>query len=149
MVRGKGQKKELLSLSALDNLKDEKKELEATERELNEGAGAGTRGSAVDKVAIRREINRLDTVIGDSSPGKIGALTKDALLKEEEELEEKIALGMPTQYEMRQPTKNPGAVRKHIEWGKRNAANIERYVHIQRLLRPFEPKSIEVLRKEK
>jgi len=119
--------------------------VDALIKEVEDGAGDGR----VDVGRLREESKRLDRVIVDSSPVKTTGMTKDKFIKEEKELEEKIAEGMPTRYEMAQPTKNPGAVRKHMEWCKRNQANIERYVYIQRTIRPFEPKSIEVLRKEK
>jgi len=98
---------------------------------------------------LKNEINRIGAAIHHGTPGNIRAIEKDKLIKEEKELEDAIAKGMPTFYEMRQPTKNPGAVRKHMAWSRRNKQNIARYKQIQRILRPLEPKSIEVLRKEK
>lgn len=138
-------KKEYLSLSEVQNLQDEKRELEATVREIEGGAGDGR----VDAVRIKQEIRMLETAIGDRTPEKVSGPQKDRLCSEEKDLEKVIATGMPTRYEMARPTKNPGAVRKHMEWCKRNQASIERYVEIQRKIRPMEPKSIEVLRREK
>ena len=134
-----------MSPSEVQSLQDEKRELEATEREIQEGAGDGR----IDASRIRKEISRIDNAIGERTPERVSGTRETSLKKEEESLELKIAEGMPTRDEMMRPTKNPGAVRKHIEWCKRNQASIERYVQIQRTLRPLEPKSIEVLRREK
>jgi hypothetical protein len=133
----------------MQGLKEERHELETTIKEAETGAGSGNRGSELDTASLKRQIQRIDSAIEDRTAETVRGRDKDALIKEETELKEQIALGMPTRYEMNQPTKNPGAVRKHIEWGKRNQKNIERYVQIQRILRPMEPESIETLRKEK
>ena len=143
MTRGK--KKEYLSPTEVQSLQEEKRELEATVREIESGAGDGR----IDVSGIRKEISKLDNAIGDRTPDKVYGVQKDKLAKEERELEAAIADGMPTRDEMARPTKNPGAVRKHMEWCKRNKGTIDRYVQIQRQLRPMEPKSIEVLRREK
>jgi len=129
----------------VQSLQDEKRELEATEREIQDGVGDGR----IDATRIRNEIRKIDNVIGDRTPERVSGSRETSLRREEEALESKIADGMPTRDEMARPTKNPGAVRKHMEWCKRNQASIERYVQIQRQLRPLEPKSIEVLRREK
>jgi hypothetical protein len=129
----------------MQSLQEEKRELETTVREIEDGAGDGR----IDSTRIKAEILRIDNVIGEGTPNKIYGVQKDKLAKEEKELESRIGEGMPTVDEMRRPTRNPGAVRKHMEWCKRNQANIERYVEIQRQLRPLEPKSIEVLRRER
>jgi len=137
--------KEYLSQREIEGLEDEKRELEST---LYESDGYGS-SEQVDKGKLKSEINRLGAAIHHGTPSQIRAVEKDKLVKEEKELEVVISEGMPTWHEMHQPTKNPGAVRKHIAWSKRNIANIDRYKQIQRILRPLEPKSIEVLRKEK
>lgn len=148
MVRAQKKKQEYLSPVERENLESEKKELETTLAELEE-SGKGTQAEQIDRSRIKAEISRLDHAIEIRTPGRVRAIEKDRLHKEEKELEEKIAEGMPTKYEMRRPTENPGAVRKHMAWCNRNEGRIERYREIQRLLRPFEPKSIENLRKEK
>jgi hypothetical protein len=130
-------------------LKEEKKELESALKEIEGGTGVGTAGSQVDVGKIKREIARIDMVIGDGTAPKPKASEQDQLVREEKELEDQIAEGMPTRDEMRHPARNPGAVRKHMEWGNRNQAKIQRYVAIQRILRPRDPKSIENLRKDK
>ena len=144
-ARGTKKKPELLSPTGVQNLQEEKREIDATIREVESGVGDGR----IDVGKLKGESRRLEDEIHERTPAKTTGITKDRLVKEESELEDKIAEGMPTRYEMQQPTKNPGVVRKHMEWCKRNQANIERYVQIQRTIRPFEPKSIEVLRKEK
>ena len=126
-------------------MQDEKRELESTLREVESGAGDGR----VNVGAIKGEIQSLDNAIHERTAPKTTIITRDRLAAEEKELEKAIAEGMPTRDEMRRPSRNPGAVRKHLEWNKRNLDNIERYVEIQRTLRPMEPKSIDVLRKEK
>ena len=146
MTRGQ-KKREYLSPSELQGLNDERAELQSVKKEMAEGAGIGARQADVSM--IDKQIAGIDRAIEERTPEKIHGLVKDKVYKEEEALEAKIALGMPTRDEMRFPTKNPGAVRKHMEWCKRNEGNISRYVAIQRQLRPMEPKSIEVLRKEK
>ena len=148
MVRGKG-KSQYLSQSELESLKEEKKELANALAEVQEGAGIGTAGSQIDLSRLKRDMGRLDAAIEAGTAPTPRAVEKDRLVKEEQELEEAIAQGMPTQYEMRKPSLNPGAVRKHMEWGVRNQKDIQRYVEIQRILRPHEPKSIENLRREK
>lgn len=144
MVRGQ-KRKELLSPSEIQSLQDEKRELEATKQEIAAGAGDGRMNAA----SLDQQIRKIDDAIQERTPDKPSGVQKDRLWKEEKELEERIAEGMPSRYEMRKPTENPGAVRKHMEWCRRNQADIERYVQIQRTLRPQEPKSIEVLRREK
>lgn len=130
-------------------MQDEKQEIRATISELEGGAGVGSSGSGINVSNLKKQIDNIDRTIEERTPEKIHGVTKDRLYKEESALESKIAEGMPTRDEMQRPTKNPGAVRKHMEWCKRNQSQIERYVQIQRILRPMEPKSIEVLRKEK
>lgn len=140
--------KEFLSQSEIENLNDEKKELQSALREIESGTGAGTRAQ-IDPATLKRQIAQIEHAIQSRTPDDVRGAEKDKLVAEELELEEKIAEGMPTRWEMAQPSKNPGAVRKHMAWCNRNQQRIERYVKIQRILRPLEPKSIEVLRKEK
>jgi hypothetical protein len=138
-----------LSQSELSSLKDERNELNVALNEVQGGAGAGTAASQIDTSRLKREISRIDSIIDEKTAPSPRAIEKDRLVKEEKELEEAIAEGMPTRFEMRRPSENPGAVRKHIQWGERNVLNIRRYVEIQKILRPHDPKSIEVLRKDK
>lgn len=152
MVRGKGTTKEVpyVSASEIETITDEKRELESVLREIEGGTGIGNQGSSVDVNRIKRELAHLNSVLDAAkNPEKISGKSKDLLADEERELEEELKAGMPTQWEMRKPSLNPGAVKKHIRWGERNFANIQRYVEIQRKLRPDEPKSIENLRRER
>jgi len=148
MVRGKKPpvEQEYLSQSERENLESEKKDLENTLAQA-EGFGQGTEG--LDVAAIKRDIARLDHAIGERTPQSARGKEKDALIKEEREIEEKLQVGMPTDFEMRQPHRNPGAVKKHQNWLSRNNPLIERYRTIQRILRPFDPKSVESLRKDR
>lgn len=150
MVRGQNkQKKEYLSASEIESLQGEKRELESTLKEIEGGSGVGTQGGQIDVGKIKQQIKYIDNVLNECVAPSVKGITKDRLVEEEKELEEQIAVGMPTFEEMRHPAKNPGAVRKHMEWGNRNQRKIHRYIEIQRILRPNEPKSIENLRKEK
>ena len=153
MVRAKKKPvvpKEYLSPSEREGLEDDKRELEVQLKEIDqEGYGAGGPGSQVDKSRLQREIGQIDTAIHSRSPEKLRGVEKDRLYKREKELEEVLAEGMPSWYAMRNPTKNPGVVRKHMAWLNRNNAAIEEYRQIQRQLRPFDPKSYEELRKER
>jgi hypothetical protein len=144
--RSQKKSQEFLSESERVGLEDQKRELEA---ELKNEEKYGKEGIAINTATIQRQIKSIDHAIETRTPGRTRGADKDKLVKEEKELEEKISAGMPTDYEMRQPNRNPGAVRKHMNWDKRNVENINRYRQIQRILRPGEPKSIENLRKEK
>ena len=141
--------KQYLSNSEVESLTDEKRELEVALNELKSGAGAGSAGAQVDVAKIERDIKRIDNAIEEGRAPVARGIEKDRLAAEERELEDELRQGMPTQWEMRKPSLNPGAVRKHMQWGERNFARIKRYVEIQKILRPHEPRSIENLRKEK
>ena len=147
-ARGKQQKQaeEYLSESERVGLEDQKRELQS---ELDAQEKYGAEGIAIDTGKIKKQIAGIDHAIQIRTPGKIRATEKDKLHKEEQQLEESIATGMPTLYEMRQPSKNPGAVRKHMSWTDRNKDNVKRYRQLQRMLRPGEPKSVENLRKDR
>jgi len=71
------------------------------------------------------------------------------MAKESDRLEQEMSVGMPSWDEMRHPSKNPGAVRKHMTWNSRNFDKIERYRRIQMILNPGEEKSVENLRKDR
>ena len=132
----------------MTDLKGEQQELQSTINEIESGAGQGTKAS-INVAGLKQQMNQIGRAIEERTPATPRGVRKDSLASEEKLLEGKIAEGMPTRDEMRRPHRNPGAVRKHMEWSKRNQARIERYVEIQRTLRPMEPKSIDVLRKEK
>jgi hypothetical protein len=150
MVRGKGtvvETKETLSFTEKEGLLDEKKELQATLSEIQANPGSSKAGM-IDTSTLRAKINRIDHAINIREVEQVRGKSKDSLYREEREIEDHLAQGMPTRYEMDHPARCPGAVRKHMAWDARNKQAIQRYVEIQRILRPEEPKSIEELRKE-
>lgn len=146
----RAKKKQVLSVSELDGLKSEKRDLENTLADA-EGFGTGTAGEQIDKSKIKAEIAHYEHEIQAGSPGRITGKTKDNLFREEKQLEEQFRKGMPTRYEMDHPGKCPGAVRKHMHWLNENEKSgyVDQYRQIQRTLRPGEEKSIETLRKDK
>ena len=146
----RAKRKQVLSTTELDGLKSEKKELESSLRE-SEGYGSGTQGEQIDKGKIKAEIAYYDKEIHAGSPGRLTGKSKDSLYKEEKALEEQFKEGLPSTWEMDKPGKNPGAVRKHLSWLKRNenSGDVNRYREIQRSLRPGEERSIENLRKDR
>jgi hypothetical protein len=147
----RAKKKQVLSVTELDGLKSEKRDLEGALADA-EGFGSGTAGGQVDKSKIKAEIAHYDREIHDGSPGRVTAKTKDNLYREEKALEEQFRKGMPTRSEMRNHMgRHPGAVRKHKFWLNENQKSgyVDRYREIQRTLRPGEEKSIEELRKDK
>lgn len=148
MIRAK--KKQVLSVGEIQNLKDEKRDLEQA-LEQAEGFGAGTAGEQIDKAKIKAEIAHYEHEIEAGSPGRLAGKTKDSLYREEKQLEEQFLKGLPTKYEMDHPGKCPGAVRKHMAWLNNNEKTgyVDRYRQIQRMLRPGEEKSIETLRKDR
>ena len=151
MNRSKAKPKVLskaLSQCELEGLEEDRREIESSLREA-ESYGKGTAAEQVDKGRMKSEIKHISDTIDQGTPVSVRGANKDKLIKEEKELEEAIAVGMPTWYEMRQPTKNPGAIRKHMDWCKRNKVRIGRYKQLQRVLNFSSPKSIENLRKER
>ena len=148
MVRGSGKVKELLSQAEKEDLLDQKQGLMDIQKET-ESYGKGTSAEQVDQAAIQRQIQRIDKAIADREPPKLRGPQKDEWSKEAEQIENELREGMPTKEEMRFPAKNPGAVRKHMNWDARNREKIERYRYIQRVLNPDDPRSVENLRREK
>lgn len=151
MIRSRKKKTAVLSVTEIENLKSEKRELEQALKEA-EGYGAGTAGEQLDKARIKQQIAYYDRAIAEGMPpSRIAGKTKDSLYREEKELEEQFKKSLPTRYEMEHPAKCPGAVRKHLKWLNENEKTgyVDRYREIQRILRPGEEKSIESLRKEK
>lgn len=145
MVRSKGHK-EILSSTEKEVLQGEKRELQDS---LKTEFGVGTAAQQIDKAKIQKQIDNIDRAIAERQVPKVRGAEKDAMAREAERIEEELREGMPTRDEMRYPVKNPGAVRKHMNWDKRNAPKIERYRYIQRILNPDDPRSVENLRKDK
>lgn len=149
MVRSRGKGPvELLSKSEREGLENQKAELESQLKELDE-FGQGTPAAQMDKAEIKRQIARIEKALAARETPHVTGAKKDELIKEAHEIEEKLRDGMPTRDEMNHPARYPGAVRKHLNWLKRNAALIERYRHIQLLVNPDQPESVETLRKDR
>jgi len=148
MTRGKGKNVEILSPSERQVLEDEKRELQDSLKEADQ-YGKGTAAEQMDRSTIKKQIDRIDHEIDSRQAPKVRGAAKDDLVKEAEELALRLQENMPTKDEMRYPVKNPGAVRKHMNWCKKNAVNVERYRYIQRIINPEDPRSVENLRKEK
>lgn len=147
----KKQSPQILTTGELQSLKDEKHELESTLKSLEGGdrVGAGTAAEQIDRGKLRAEAQRLGKLIESGTPGKISGQTKDRLFEEARQLGEQIQNGMCSQDEMRRPEKHPGSIQKHVEWERRNQANIQRWKQIQRQLEHSDPTaaSIERLRR--
>ena len=150
MTRGKGKnkQKEILTPAEKEGLLAEKKELQGILKE-RESFGSGTAAEQLDLQNIKREIKRIDDSIAAREAPKYRGTQKDKLVKECQELEETLKVGLPTREEMRYPVRNPGAVRKHLRWNAKNVENIKRWKFLQRVLNPDDPKNYEQLRREK
>lgn len=148
MVRGSGKTKELLSPAEKENLLDQKRELQDTLKETQQ-YGKGTSAEQIDQAVLQKQIDRIDKAIEEREPPRLRGAQKDELAKEAEQIEAELREGIPSRYEMDFPSKNPGAVRKHLAWSAKNAQKVERYRYIQRVLNPDDPRSVENLRREK
>jgi hypothetical protein len=138
---------EVLSPAEKEGLRDQVRELKDSLKERQQ-YGIGTAAEQIDQEKVKRDIKRIENSIAMREV-KVTSSERDRLVKEEEELIGKLSLGLPTRDEMDHPAKNPGAIRKHMNWLVRNEANIERWRYIQRVVNPYDPRSIENLRKEK
>jgi hypothetical protein len=136
--------KKMLSSSEIAQLNDEKKELQNILQE----AGDKDRATNVDIYAIQNRIKLIENQLTARETPEVSGSMKDKLIREEKDIEDKLIVGMPSRREMAMPHKFPQAVRKHMAWDARNDKLIRRYVEIQNILRPEEPKSIEELRKD-
>jgi hypothetical protein len=149
MTRGKGVKvKEILSASEKEALQSDKRELQDSLKE-SEQYGIGTKAEQMDRATLQRQITRIDKAIEDREPPKVRGAEKDALIQEAAAIEAELREGIPTREEMRYPGRNPGAVRKHMNWSSKYAPKIERYRYIQRIINPDDPRSVENLRRDK
>lgn len=150
MVRGRGGKGhgEILSVAETESLLGERQELKEVLKERRT-AGIGTSADQLNEAAIQRQIKHIDQAIADRQAPKVSGVEKDAMTKELERLRETLQVGLPTRDEMDKPSKNPGAVRKHMNWNAKNGKNVERWRYLQRVLNPDSPQSIEQLRREK
>lgn len=148
MVRGKGIQGQVLNQTEIETLRDQKRELEAVFRDKDE-YGKGTAAESIDVEQIQREIRRIDSVlVSQDQSRKLSASELDKAMKRMDEIEEICSKGMPTSYEMDKPHKNPGAVRKHLEWSARNAKIIAEYKQLRNITQDY-GRSIESLRKDR
>jgi hypothetical protein len=148
MTRGKGKgTKEILSRSEEDLLRAEQHDLQGALKDTE--FGIGTAAEQIDKDKIKKQIQGIDRAIAERQAPRLKGSEKDAMAKEAEEIEAELREGMPTKHEMDHPGSNPGAVRKHMSWDKRNSDKIERYRYIQKCLNPDDPRSVENLRRDR
>lgn len=140
---------QVLSVGEIQNIRDEKRELENTLKD-QQGYGEGT-GRRVDESAINTQIKRYDAALQKATPPKMSGSERDRMAARAKELEDKFQDGMPTRYEMNHPARCPGAVKKHMAWLGRheNTGEVDEYRQIQRILNPGEELSVERLRKDK
>ena len=149
MVRGRGGKpQEILSASEKESLMGERQEAVSALKE-RESYGKGTAAEQMDENKLKRQIKQIDDAIAAREMPKVSGADKDKMVKELETLTNTLQVDLPTRYEMDQPTKNPGAVRKHMRWVDRNKVNVERWRYLQRVLNPDNPQSVENLRRDK
>jgi hypothetical protein len=152
MVRPKA--KYVLSVTELQGIKQEKKEVESTIKAMtSEGYGEGTRAKAeVDVSKLRAQSQHLDRIIAEGSPDRVSGVQKDRIAQRAAELSEQIQQGMPTREEMRNPgPRHPGAIQKNVIWEKNNLGKVLEWKQLQRQLNPNDPTSsnVESLRREK
>jgi len=132
-------KTQILANSEITSLQEEKRELEAALKEIDDGAGSGTRGGSIDKDALRRQAKAIDQKIEAGSPVNVRGLAKDKMADRAKQLEEQFTVGMPTRDQMRNPGKYPGVIRQNYEWQKRNSSAIKEWKQLQRQLEPGDP----------
>ena len=116
-----------LNESEISTLRDEQREIDNTIKEVSEPGGY----RSIDVNKLKEKSNHIQREIERRTPVILKGNAKDKLIMEERNLADKLAIGIPTHYEMDRPAKNPGAVDKNLNWNKRNAANIQRWVEIQ------------------
>jgi hypothetical protein len=83
---------------------------------------------------LAKGIRAIEDDLEENSPPQLSAPTRDALLKRQRELREKIKDGMLTHEEMRRNP--PGAVDRHRRWEKQNTDRILEYKNVCRALEP-------------
>ncbi len=153
MTRGKKKEQHVLSPSELKTLEDERREIQEPMSAIDGGDqyGSGNRGQGIDRAALQRQDKALRDAIDAGSPARMSGYKKDKLAQEAKEIEARITEGMPTRAEMENPQRHPGAVRKHMEWEKRNIHKVEQWKQMQRHLNPGDPtsSSVERLRRDK
>lgn len=142
-------REEVLTPTEREELLQEKRALEhgIVEGE-RERWGEGTSRS-VDNAHVKRQIEHLNRAVASRTPKSLSGMEKDQIARRAREIEDRIKEGMCTKDEMLSPHKNPGAVRKHFEWEKRNKNLIREWKLAQRKLEPNDPtvSNIERLRR--
>ncbi len=111
--------KPLLRPAQLADARDERKSLEAKLHSPH----------IQDKGEVARQIRRLDKSLADQTPKPFTGRDKDAAVRMEAALRERILDGMPSQEEMRKAP--PGAVEKHMAWEKRNKESLLQWKNLQ------------------
>jgi len=152
MVRSKATTVEkvvnVLSESERETLRELKAEAEDTLKHTGE-FGKGTSAEQIDEGRVKAEIAHYEKALHDGSPVVRGKKYDD-LVREGMRISEILEKGLPTRDEMRHPSKNPGAVRKHLKWVHSHAEANARYENIRKTLgADCELPSVEQLRKEK
>lgn len=111
--------KPLLRPAQLADAKDERDSLEKKLRSPH----------IQDKGEVARQIRRLDRSLADQTPKPFAGPEKDAAVRLEAALRERILDGMPSQEEMRKAP--PGAVEKHMAWERRNKEALLQWKNLQ------------------
>lgn len=140
MVRGKytGEGARSYTHGELADLHGQKQEIDATLKHLETNPGT-TRSEGIDTNALKKQRDYLDKVIHDNKPKTARGGNRDGLAQEAKSIADRIQVGMPTHDEMDHPSKNPGAVHKHLNWAKRTDDDVRRYKEIMRRLEPEDP----------
>jgi len=147
MTRGSGKYKvtdgRSLSIGEREDLKGLKQEAVATLKHLEANPGTA-RSEMIDKGHLKREIDRYDGILAENSPSVPRGTNKDHMVARAKELAETLQKDMPTREQMDHPARNPGAIRKHMFWNKKNEKNVQEYKELQRRLEPDDPTATDV-----
>lgn len=147
MVRSQKKNREVLSVSEINELRNERREIQETIKDVEEGrVGAGTRAAQIDVGRLKKEEEYLGRAIEQGSPQVFKGVSKDKAHERSKQLEEQIRENMPNRSEMRDPVRNPGAIMKNVAWEKNNAERIREWRSLQRSLNPHDPTATSVER---
>ena len=138
-----GKKQYIMSPSELRTLREER---QFTEKMLNdtesEQYGAGSRGSQLDKGALKRQANQFAKQEHMYAPKALRGANKDKVAKEAKALERQFMEGMPTREEMT----TSATAHKLLNWEKRNGSRVREWKQLQRRLEPGDPTASNVER---
>ena len=113
-----------LRQSQISALEEEKRGIESTLQ-----APGYVQNQIQDRGAMQRQIRAIDRQLQTDAPRPYGSEERDAAVKRERELREKIREGMPSQAEMR---RNPaGATDKHRAWEKARKADVLEWKNVR------------------